>query len=386
MLRVKALQNLYAFSHCRKSDYFLTLDKIEEAFKPKWEEMDQEHMAILNDQKAKTLAHFKKNYSTENQQSDLVEDEPKVKDSVTDAMVFYRNQVRKDFQFMQKNMLEGTENIFNLYLLAMDFLLGFAEAEYLEKQEKAKKSGGTPDQLNLNLYTNKFVSLLKNNHELKQNKNQHKINWRDHNLEIRRWFRDLVRKSEVYLDYTANTSPDFIQDRDILIAITKKIIFKENTVNEFWEEKDLNWSENRSIVKSMVLKTLKSVDNEEGNLEIAELSRNWEDDKNFFRRLYEYTISNEREYESIVAEKIKNWDIDRVAVLDKLILMMAINEMIHFPSIPVKVTINEYIEISKLYSTPKSKQFVNGILDVLATQLTNDGTIRKSGRGLIDNK
>ena len=94
----------------------------------------------------------------------------------------------------------------------------------------------------------------------------------------------------------------------------------------------------------------------------------------------------EEKYESLIAEKTKNWDIERIAATDKIIMEMAIAEMINFPSIPVKVTINEYIEVAKRYSTPKSKVFINGILDVIAGELENTGVIRKSGRGLIDNK
>ena len=102
--------------------------------------------------------------------------------------------------------------------------------------------------------------------------------------------------------------------------------------------------------------------------------------------IYDYTVDNEEEYEGIISNKSKNWEIDRVALTDKIILEMAVAEMINFPSIPIKVTINEYIELSKLYSTPKSKQFVNGILDVLSEELKKEGKIKKSGRGLLDNK
>ena len=102
-------------------------------------------------------------------------------------------------------------------------------------------------------------------------------------------------------------------------------------------------------------------------------------------KLFVFTISNGDSLKPLIAEKANNWDISRIALIDMIIIKMAITEMIQFPSIPIKVTINEFIEISKRYSTPKSKQFINGILDVLANQLSSNGTIRKSGRGLIDN-
>jgi N utilization substance protein B len=136
----------------------------------------------------------------------------------------------------------------------------------------------------------------------------------------------------------------------------------------------------------MVIKTIKAVEPEDKSLNLLAISTNWEEDKAFFNELYEKTLKGDKELEKIVTDKIKNWDIERIAAIDKIILELAICEMINFPSIPVKVTINEYIEISKLYSTPKSKQFINGILDTTAIELTKNGTIKKSGRGLIDNK
>ena len=122
------------------------------------------------------------------------------------------------------------------------------------------------------------------------------------------------------------------------------------------------------------------------DFELQELSYNWEDDKSFFVKLYENTNQVEPRYEALIAKKTKNWEIDRIAITDKIILDMAIAEMINFQSIPVKVTINEYIEVAKKYSTPKSKLFINGVLDVIAEELKSNGDIKKSGRGLIDNK
>src|SRR5690606_8688477 len=119
---------------------------------------------------------------------------------------------------------------------------------------------------------------------------------------------------------------------------------------------------------------------------LPEIAINWEEDKEFFQNIFNLSVESEDEYKDLIAVNTKNWDIERVASTDKIIITMALTEMAHFPSIPIKVSINEYIDISKTYSTPKSKQFVNGLLDVLAKELTESGKIRKSGRGLLDNK
>ena len=151
-------------------------------------------------------------------------------------------------------------------------------------------------------------------------------------------------------------------------------------------ERDLYWEENKSALKSMLKKTIKSLDEDIQHIELIELSANWEDDSEFFKNLFTGTLSNDDEYESIVSDFAKNWATERIAIVDMIILKMAVCEMLNFPSIPVKVTINEYIELSKNYSTQKSKIFVNGMLDKISAKLENDGEIKKSGRGLIDNK
>ena len=141
-------------------------------------------------------------------------------------------------------------------------------------------------------------------------------------------------------------------------------------------------------MRSLAAKVLKNASLPEADLAepMPEIAINWEEDKEFFENIFNFTIANDVSNKALIAEKTKNWDIERLAFTDKVILSMALAEMMHFPSIPVKVTINEYIDISKTYSTPKSKQFVNGLLDVMAKELIDNGQIRKSGRGLLDNK
>jgi N utilization substance protein B len=170
--------------------------------------------------------------------------------------------------------------------------------------------------------------------------------------------------------------------------LLKKVIFKTDAIVNFFSEKDLNWTENKAIVRSLASKVLKNVADQTGNNDVIlpDIAINWEEDKEFFENIFNFTIENEETNRELIARKAQNWDIERVAHTDKIIISMALTEMKKFSSIPIKVTINEYIDISKTYSTPKSKQFVNGLLDVLSKELTENGEIRKSGRGLLDNK
>jgi N utilization substance protein B len=153
-------------------------------------------------------------------------------------------------------------------------------------------------------------------------------------------------------------------------------------MTEFFEEKDLNWNLNKDVVKSMSTKTFKIEALED--LSLQPLALQWEDDKSFFEDLYAFTLESDKDLNGWVEAQTKNWESDRLAMTDFILLKMAVAEMIKFPSIPVKVSINEYIELAKNYSTPKSGQFINGILDEISIRLMSEKIIQKSGRGLID--
>ena len=137
----------------------------------------------------------------------------------------------------------------------------------------------------------------------------------------------------------------------------------------------------------MVEKSVKSFDpDSEKPLTLYTLSVNWEEDKDFIEKLYDSAINLDNEYKELIAQNTRNWEVERLPLTDRMILEMAIAELLVFPNIPVKVTINEYIELAKNYSTPNSRQFINGILDVISKDLKEKGNLKKSGRGLIDNK
>lgn len=166
--------------------------------------------------------------------------------------------------------------------------------------------------------------------------------------------------------------------------LLRQVILKHEIPLEYFQQKDLYWEEHADLIKSMAIKTLKSATN--GPIELSELTGDWDEDRFFVEELVGKALENDKVYEGYLHEQLKNWDIERIALVDMIIMKTALTEMIHFPSIPVKVTINEFIEIAKRYSTLKSGKFVNGNLDRLAEKLKEEGVIRKSGRGLIDNR
>jgi N utilization substance protein B len=314
----------------------------------------------------------------------------KVKKIALEALKQVHAANEKDRQFLLKNMVVSAERIPQLYLLAIELLQAFAKHVDKEVEKKQKLAGETPIAFGneLNLANNLILKRLRESPEYQAALNRNGVSLDELELEIKEWFREYIKPAETYQHYLSLANPSLDQDFEVVDDLLKKVIFKNEVILAFFSEKDLNWTENKSVVRSLAAKVLKNASLPETTLAepLPEIAMNWEEDKEFFENIFNFTIANDVSSKVLIADKTKNWDIERLAFTDKVIISMALAEMIHFPSIPVKVTINEYIDISKTYSTPKSKQFVNGLLDVLAKELTDKGQIRKSGRGLLDNK
>jgi len=291
---------------------------------------------------------------------------------------------------MLKNMVISAERIPQLYLSAIELLRFFGKHVEKEVEKKKRFSVNTPVGFvnELNLANNKVLNLLGESEIYMAALTRNNVNLDDLELEIKEWFRDYIKTSDIYLAYLNIENPTLEQDLEAADNILKKIIFKNEVILNYFSEKDLNWTEDKSVVRSLASKVLKNTANldQESDGQMPEIAINWDEDKEFFENIFNFTIQNDAESKALISQKTKNWDIDRLAYTDKIIISMALAEMRNFPSIPVKVSINEYIDISKTYSTPKSKQFVNGLLDVISKELTERGDIRKSGRGLLDNK
>lgn len=386
-LRIKAMQNIFAFKHCQQANLNIAKDFIKEQFAPDLNSMEPQDLEDLNDKKQLSLELFEKYYPVKVISSKKEFSEQVVETTQNSIDLFYK-QTKKDLDFLRRTMVKSAENIYNIYLLLLLLIIELAdieEADIEEKKEKAQKKNIPFEQNSFSFSSNSIIAKIKKHKELQLEALRNKVDWAGKRDLLKQLYKELNKETE-FQGYRDKTDHTFEEDKDFILELVKKFIFKNELIKAFLEEDDLNWGENKSIVKSMVLKTIKSITPEVDNFELMALASNWEDDKEFFIDIFDLTIEKDKEYEELIAGKTKNWDIERVAALDKVILKMALNEMLNFPSIPVKVTINEYIEISKNYSTPKSRQFINGILDVVADELQNEGKIKKSGRGLIDNK
>jgi transcription antitermination protein NusB len=198
-----------------------------------------------------------------------------------------------------------------------------------------------------------------------------------------------IRESTEYQDYLVAEECTFEDDKEIFIQIFKKFLAKSEILLFYFEDKSIYWSDDFHASNLLALKTIKSWEPDwDDRTKLPVFFSNGgsdkDEDKEFLINLFRKTIMKSEEYDKLIDEKAKNWEMDRIAIMDVLIIKMALVEILESPSIPLKVTLNEYIELAKSYSTPKSKIFVNGILDKLIADLKEQKKIKKSGRGLLE--
>lgn len=368
------MQAMFAYEKCMESNYHLAVDGVREAFKPDMNSMDVQDHDLLKIQSKEALTLFGQEYA--NKDGKISKGSvPRIVDVVEDERRNYYSGIAKDFKHLRSSMITEAEKIFDRYLGAL--LLVIEIGRVSEQIEKVSS----------NFANNRFLKFISDNKHLQKESVKRGIKWDNEISTIRSWYRVILKKDEKFIEYQGESNPSVENDKEILRYVSKEIVMNHDAINSFFEERDLYWAENRAIVKSMISKTIKVLNaDDQENFDLATLSYNWDEDREFLGFIFADTIKESKKLDELISTKTVNWDIERIAATDRVILRMAINEMIKYPGIPVKVTINEYIEICKLYSTPKSKQFVNGLLDVIAVDLQKEGVIKKSGRGLIDNK
>lgn len=373
-LRIKVMQSLFALQQCKDANYELCLERINEMLSPDLNSMEVQNKAQLSTQKKQALQLFKDAFA--NEETSIDHNDVKIKKTVNEGLHFYHSQCKKDAAFFGKNLVIEVEKIYERYIAVLSLAI-----EFLRLAESDKKVS------HKHFVNNSWIKALRDSAELKKEIQRTGKHWSDKMDRVRVWFRDVVRQDTEYLHYLDKKSPSPEDQKRFANHLFKKIILGKTVINEYFEEEVQRWAEDKEIVKGLVEKTVKSFDPEsKAPLTLHTLSVNWEDDKDFIEKLYKKGSELDARYKDLIANNTRNWEVERLPLTDRIILEMAIAELIVFPNIPVKVSINEYIELAKNYSTPKSRQFINGILDVIAKELKNTGDLKKSGRGLIDNK
>ncbi|MCS7019584.1 MAG: transcription antitermination factor NusB [Cytophagales bacterium] len=386
LLRAKAVQSLYAYQQCQQSDYELALDKIAADFQPDLNSMEVQDPVQLAAGRELAQKLFKEQYQTKTLRLQQPVSE-KVEKSAAEAIRFYHQALKKDYEHLSRSLIRETEKIFDNYLRLLLLLIELGAQAKKERQDQLNRkfTQVTIADYTFKLADNPIIKRLATHQVLKQEALRRNLVWDVES--VREWYK-LLLKEQFYQQYRQLPQASPEEELAIVLSIVRQFILANDAVVAFFEENDIGWADNKTVVKSMALKTIKRLAEApaEEEVPLQELSPNWTDDRQYLIELFAKGVEEAEFAQKIIAERTQNWDIDRITALDKVILNLAISEMIHFPSIPIKVTINEFIEISKMYSTPKSYFFVNGLLNTIATDLQQMGKVKKSGRGLLDNK
>lgn len=293
----------------------------------------------------------------------------------------------------EKLLLKSTDKLYELYIHQLAFLVRLGDYTSNRIEEAKKKFFPTPEDLNPNtrFIDNKLLAQIAENKDFKRWHNRLKINWADQENLFFRAHQE-IRSNPGWMEYMNKPENSYRDQKDAIILIVRDVIGNFELLRQYYEDLSIYWAdEDFDTSLMMVIKTIKSYKETWGEEKALPSLYKLEpdedeplEDRKFMIKLFHNTLLKDKEYEKQIEQQVENWELERIAIMDMIIMKMALAELVSFPSIPVKVTINEYIEISKSYSSVKSKYFINGILDKMVIRMKEDGTIRKSGRGLIE--
>ncbi|WP_396194086.1 transcription antitermination factor NusB [Flavobacterium sp.] len=283
----------------------------------------------------------------------------------------------------EKFLIQSIDNIQDLYLIMLSSLTEIRKKEIIFLEASSKKHLATPEEKNPNFkFVNNAVLLqLEENNSLSIALESRKINNWSLNDDYILILLNEIKQSDLYSKYMSNRTNTFEEDKQFVLDMFTELIAPNEKLYEYLEDYKLTWIDDIPLVNTQIQKQLKQVSAKE-DFKVVKLYKD-EEDREFVGHLFRKTVLNEVELAKEYIDKTPNWDADRIAEIDTIILKMAICEFLKFPSIPIKVTINEYLEIAKEYSTPKSSIFINGILDNLVKEFQSENKIKKTGRGLL---
>ncbi len=305
---------------------------------------------------------------------------------VLQALYAYHQSDSKDIKYHEKLLLQSIDKVNEMYISMLSLIAEVIDYASTDAEERANKHLPTAEDLkpNLKILNNKFITSLKQNKEYLAALKKYKISW-SFDPELPRSLFNTLKNSDEYKAYLLKTGDTISTDKDIIKFIFKKVILKSSLAENIFEDKFIFWPVDKDVLQALIAKTFKNFayDDPKQN-KLAEVTGNWAEDREFIVDLFQQCIRYDEPYQELISAKTQNWEPERIAMMDTLLMKMGITEFINFTSVPVKVTLNEYLEMAKEFSTPKSNSFINGILDKLLAELKAANKVKKIGRGLID--
>ena len=291
---------------------------------------------------------------------------------------YYQNG-GKNLDAAEKELFFSLSKAYDLYNYLLLLMVEVTKQANKRLNAAKNKLVPTKEELfpNTKFVENRFIAQLEVNKQLLEFSNNQKKTW-ENEADFVKTLCDKILESDIYKEYMASETSSYEEDRELWRKLYKNIIFNNIELDQVLEDQSLYWNDDKEIVDTFVLKTIKRFDEKNGAKQELLPEFKDEEDQDFARRLFRRTILNADYYRHLISENTKNWDLDRVAFMDVVIMQIALAEILSFPNIPVSVSLNEYVEIAKLYSTPKSGGFINGTLDGIVNSLKKENKLTKN--------
>ncbi len=299
------------------------------------------------------------------------------------ALYSYFKNEKPDMKVFEKELFKSIDQVYDLYLIIINIFAGIYQNELLIIDENKNKRLPSKEDLNPNrkLVSNTLLLAIYESEELKTLIEKRKLGSFIDNDIVRRLIAE-IKKTPEFESYEKIEAPTLKDDRHFLNEVIVKVLNENEVLISMFEEKSIYWTDDLYVAYNLVLKNFELFD---GKFRILPLLKDEKDDEEFVSLLFQKTILYREANIELIQKHVKNWELDRIAEMDMLLMQMCITEFAYLPNVPVKASLNEYIDISKDYSTPNSKVFINGILDKIIFQLKDENRIQKQGRGLKEN-
>lgn len=305
---------------------------------------------------------------------------------VFQAIYSYLRGAKNDMGIGEKELITSVNRIHELFVFHVSVFTELHRFAEKTIEERKKKQLPTKEDLNPNLrfVDNELLKSLTVSESLQESIEKYKISWIENEDIIQKLYKQ-IEDSKAFARYMNTEEVDTDAQKSFVLKLYREFVADNDVLQDLFEDRSIHWIDDHYFVCGYVVKFFKGFSTKfSDNFRVPSLFKDLEDDTEFFKTLYRKTLLNNKEYEAIIMEKAKNWDVDRIAIVDFILMKMAVCELVKITSIPIKVTLNEYIELSKTYSTPKSRMFINGVLDKIVPELKEKGEIKKIGRGLMN--
>jgi N utilization substance protein B len=300
------------------------------------------------------------------------------------ALYAYNRREDEDLPKAEKELMFSIEKTYDLYHLLMLLILELSDVASGKIDQSRQKRIPLPEDLNPNtrFINNRLIEQLRNNKQFQKYISSRKLSWVNYSHTVRILYQKLVAW-DVYIEYMNSPENNYQHDRKFIFRLINELIGVSEDLVNCLEEQSIYWNDDMEYILIMIDKTFKKFKADSGeDTPLMPLFKN-EEDKDFVKILFRKAVLNTKKYSELIDNNTTNWEVERIALMDILVMQMAVTEILEFPEIPVKVTLNEYIEIAKYYCTSKSSTFVNGILDNIVKEIREKGLFSKYGRGLV---